>query len=99
MQVVDAEASPVTVSERTLAAYAGDYGPRHVRLREGRLYYQRDGRDEYGLLPLSQDRFALEGLGGFRLRFVLDDEGNATKLVGLYVAGDTDESPRDAPGS
>jgi tetratricopeptide (TPR) repeat protein len=97
-EVVDAQASPVAVPEKALAAYAGDYGPRHVRLRKGQLYYQRDGRDEYGLLPLSQDTFALEGLGGFRLRFVLDDEGNATKLVGLDIADDSDESPRDVPG-
>ena len=74
---------------------AGDYGPRHIKLREGRLYYQRDGRPEFRLVPLSRDTFALERYGQFRIRFVSDESGRVTKLVGLYVQGNTDESPRD----
>ena len=64
-------------------------------LRQGRLYYKREGRKEYELLPLAQDKFALKGYGVFRLRFVLDKDGNATKVVGLYLGGETDESLRD----
>jgi CubicO group peptidase (beta-lactamase class C family) len=89
------EEKPVLVPDETLKKYAGDYGPRHVYFRQGRLHYKREGRKEYELLPLSQDTFALKGYGVFRLRFVLDKDGNTTKVVGIYLGGRTDESPRD----
>jgi CubicO group peptidase (beta-lactamase class C family) len=92
---LQAEESPVVLSVAEMEKYAGDYGPRHITLREGRLYYQRDGRPEYRLLPLSRDTFALERYGQFRIRFVSDESGQVTKLVGLYIQGNTDESPRD----
>jgi CubicO group peptidase (beta-lactamase class C family) len=93
--VLKAEKNPVELAAAELERLAGDYGPRHIKLREGRLYYQRDGRPEYRLLPLSRDTFALERYGQFRVRFVSDEAGRVTKLVGLYIYGDTDESPRD----
>jgi CubicO group peptidase (beta-lactamase class C family) len=89
------EEKPVSVPEETLKKYAGDYGPRHVYFRQSRLYYKRQGRKEYELVPLSQDTFALKVYGVFRLRFVLDKDGNTTKVVGIYLGGRTDESPRD----
>jgi len=94
-EALAAEKSPVTLSAAEMERLAGDYGPRHIILREGRLYYQRDGRPEYRLLPLSRDTFALERYGQFRIRFVSDGTGRVTKLVGLYIQGNTDESPRD----
>ncbi|UCE22754.1 MAG: serine hydrolase [Candidatus Aminicenantes bacterium] len=94
-EAIQAEEHPVLVSEAKLKKYAGDYGPRHVYFRQGKLYYQRDGRKEYELLPLTQDTFALIGYGFFRLRFVLDKDRNVTKVVGIYIEGRTDESLRD----
>jgi len=97
-QAEDAEKtakSPIMLSAAELGKYAGDYGPRHVTLREGRLYYQREGRPEFLLLPLTRDTFALEKNVQFRVRFVSDSSGRITKLVGLYIQGNTDESPRD----
>ncbi|MGD8535476.1 MAG: serine hydrolase [Candidatus Aminicenantes bacterium] len=94
-EAIQAQEHPVLVSEAKLKKYAGDYGPRHVYFRQGKLYYQRDGRKEYELLPLTQDTFALIGYGVFRLRFVLDKERNVTKVVGIYIEGRTDESLRD----
>jgi len=94
-EATQVEEKPVLIPEKTLEKYAGDYGPRHVYLRQSRLYYKREGRKEYQLVPLSQDTFALKGYGVFRLRFVLDKDGNATKVVGIYLGGRTDESPRD----
>jgi len=94
-EAIQAEENPVLVPEETLKKYAGDYGPRHVYFSQSRLCYKREGRKEYELVPLSQDTFALKGYGVFRLRFVLDKDGNATKVVGIYLGGRTDESPRD----
>jgi CubicO group peptidase (beta-lactamase class C family) len=86
---------PVAVPAETLERYAGSYGPRRISLEGGNLFYQREGRPKYKLLPLSQDTFLLEGMGSFRVRFVADGNGRVTKLVGLYADGNEDESPRD----
>ena len=93
-ELIEVEQNPVSVAEELLGKYAGDYGPRHVRLRERSLYYQRDGRPEYRLVPLKKDTFALEGYGVFRLRFVMDEKGYVTKVIGIYLGGHTDESER-----
>jgi tetratricopeptide (TPR) repeat protein len=87
--------NPVELSTEELEKFAGDYGPRHIFIRDGRLYYQRDGRPEYRLTPLNKNTFALEGYGPFRIRFDSDESGRVTKIVGLYIQGNTDESPRD----
>lgn len=94
-EALAAEKSPVILTAAEMERLAGAYGQRRITLRDGRLYYQREGRPEYRLLPLSRDTFALEGYGQFRIRFVSDGSGRVTKLVGLYFQGNTDESPRE----
>ena len=94
-EALEAEKNPVVLSADEMERFAGDYGPRHITLREGNLYYQRDGRNEYQLKPLDRETFALEGYGSFRIRFAADETGRVTKIVGLYIRGNTDESPRD----
>ncbi len=91
-----AEAQPVTVPAETLRRYAGDYGPRHVRLEGASLFYHRDDNPRYRLIPMARDTFALDGLETFRLRFVADEAGQVVKIVGLYAGGNQDETPRDA---
>jgi tetratricopeptide (TPR) repeat protein len=90
------ENQSITVPQELLERYAGDYGPRHIILREGDLYYQRDGRPEYKLNAMSRDTFLLEGYLRFRLQFVTDNEGKVTKVRGLYIEGRTDENDRSA---
>lgn len=94
-EALKAETSPAAISSAEMERFAGDYGPRHIRLREGRLYYQRDGRPEYRLVSLTRDTFALERYGQFRIRFVPDATGRVAKLVGLYLQGNADETLRD----
>jgi CubicO group peptidase (beta-lactamase class C family) len=89
-----AETNPVHVPRSTLESYAGQYDVRRVTLREGRLYYQRDGNPEHQLIPLSQDLFALSGSRTIRLRFVGNGVRPASKIIGIYSDGRTDESVR-----
>jgi len=96
-QLVASIESPMCMPDNILEGLAGDYGPRHIVLREHRLYYQRDGRQEYLLSAMNEDTFRLEGIDYFRLRFVTDDDGLATKVTGLYMDGRRDESLRDTP--
>lgn len=92
--VIKAEEEPVVIPAETMARYAGVYGPRHVYIKEGLLYYRREGRKEYELLPLSEDTFTFKSRGIFRLRFVSDESGKVTKVTGIYIDGRTDESLR-----
>ncbi len=85
---------PPPVRLSVLERYLGDYGPRHITIENGALHYQRDGNPRYRLHPMSEDTFLLDGLGSFRIRFLTDDEGRPTKIVGLYVNGNEDETPR-----
>lgn len=87
--------NPVSIPLEDLQRYTGRYGPRTLFLEGNELHYQREGRPAYSLTPLSPDTFALDGMVHFRLQIVLDDEGKPTKLVGHYVEGGHDESPRD----
>ena len=93
---IEVENNPVMVPVETLRRYAGDYGPRHVMLEGNTLFYQRDGNPRYRLIPLADDFFALDGLETFRMRFVADDEGRIVKIVGHYINGNQDETPRDS---
>lgn len=94
-EVKEAEENPIKVPTKTLKKYEGDYGPRHFMLREGTLYYQREDRPEYRLIPLNDNTFSLGGYRSFRLRFVQGKNGKITKVIGLYFDGRTDESIRD----
>ena len=94
-EALKAENNPVHLSAEEMEKYVGDYGPRRISLREGRLYYQREGRPEFRLHPLTTNTFALEGYVPFRIEFVLDETGLTTKIVGHYLDGTTDESLRD----
>jgi CubicO group peptidase (beta-lactamase class C family) len=93
-QRIAAHEQPVSLSSEWLERCVGVYGPRRVRLEDGRLYYRREGNVEYPLTPLSEDLFALEGLETFRVRFDLEGTGPAQRIIGMYINGDTDENAR-----
>jgi len=86
--------SPKAVDESTLRTYAGVYGPRTVTLEDGILFYQREGRPKYKMIPMSDDTFMFEEIDYFRLKFVTDEDGNPTEVNGLYKGGYVDISVR-----
>lgn len=94
-EAIAARATPVEHSLEELERLAGDYGPRHVRLRDGALYYQRDNGVERRLVAMTKDTFTLVGLPSFRLRFDTAGDGPPPRVLGLYSDGRTDESVRD----
>jgi len=95
VQGLDAKLRPVQLAASELAAYAGVYGPRKVRLEDGELTYQRDDGPVYELIPMGEDRFALAGMDDFRIRFERGADGRAVTLVGLYGDGSEEPSPRN----
>lgn len=94
IEAIQTRLEPARVPTETLRRYAGQYGPRTVTWEEGSLYYQRLRGPRYRLAPVSSTVFIPEGLSGFRIEFETDASGNATGLIGRYVDGRTDKSPR-----
>jgi hypothetical protein len=87
--------NPVTIEESQLRVYVGQYGPRRIWIEGGELYYQRETRPKYKLIPMGDHRFMLDGLDYFRIQFVVDDKGEATELIGQYDNGQTDSHKRE----
>ncbi|MEM8963175.1 MAG: serine hydrolase domain-containing protein [Acidobacteriota bacterium] len=90
-------AEPISLPATQRDKWVGTYGPRAVMAEGDALYYQRAPNPRYKLIPLSDDTFALEGLTFFRFRIETDESGAPTRIVGMYVDGREDHSPRD-PG-
>jgi hypothetical protein len=88
--------NPIRVDNALLQKYAGKYGPRSITLENGVLFYQREGRPKYKMSPISNDTFSLDELNSFRLKFVTNQNGAVTEVVGQYDDGHTDASPRTA---
>ncbi len=87
--------NPVTVDVSQLQKYAGQYGPRKFWVEDGVLYYQREDRPKYSLIPMGDDRFMLGGLDYFRIQFVEDANGDFNEMIGQYDSGRTDGHTRD----
>ena len=60
------------------------------------LYYQRENRPRTKLIPLGDGWFKLHGLDYFRIRFVANEDGAITTLIGVYDDGS--ESPSERTG-
>lgn len=89
-----AELEPVTVDESVLRSYVGTYGPRTITFENGDLYYERQDRPKYKMIPMANDLFMFEEIDYFRIKVILDDNGNPTELNGLYDSGYVDISPK-----
>ncbi len=90
-----AEREPATIPGSLMAAYAGTYGPRKLTVEGDALHYQRGEGTKYRLIPASETLFLLDGLDWFRIEIARDDAGKPLKIVGHYLNGNRDESPRD----
>ena len=93
MKSLDVEKNPVTLDAKMLASFEGSFGPRRIFLENSSLYYQRESRPKFLLVPMGDDTFQLVGLDNFRIRFNRGTGGEVTELVGMYDDGRTDVNP------
>jgi len=97
LNYLQAAEKPFPLDKAYMQKLAGDYGPRHITIKNGRLYYFREGGstpEPRPLLALSKDTFFIEGVVWFYFKVEFDDQGNPIKLVGNYDDGRRDESER-----
>jgi retinol-binding protein 3 len=90
----EALANPMKIGPEILKDYVGTYGARMITLENNELYYQREGRPRFRLIPMATDKFALDGLDNFRVQFVRDGTGSVVEFVGMYDDGHTDRTPK-----
>ena len=90
-----AKLNPVKLEVSQLQKYAGQFGPRRFWVEDGTLYYQREDRPAYKLIPMGDHRFMLDGLDYFRIQFVEAPSGEFNEMIGQYDDGHTDGHKRD----
>lgn len=94
LEAREAIANPYSVDAATMAQYVGSYGPRNIALENGALYYQRQDRPKFRLVPMSADKFMLDGLDSFRIKFTRDAGGQVVGMAGMYDNGMSDLNPK-----
>ncbi len=84
----------INLTTELLESYAGNYGERVIFYENGKLFYQRNGRQKFELTPMTEDTFMFKDIDYFRVKFVKDGSGKVTELIGMYDDGKTDKSER-----
>ncbi|HSQ34555.1 MAG TPA: S41 family peptidase [Candidatus Binatia bacterium] len=90
---LNAELNPAAISPEAMSSYAGNYGPRKILFKDGSLFYQREGRPEMKMIPMSEDYFSFAEVPYFRLKIMRRD-GKVTGIEGHYDNGTVDSDPR-----
>jgi hypothetical protein len=93
---LEAKLNPVEVGPEILKKYAGVYGPRTITFENGKLYYQREERPKYRMIPMARDLFMFDEIDYFRIKVITDEKGIGIELNGLYRGGHVDKSYRDS---
>jgi C-terminal processing protease CtpA/Prc len=88
-----AKSDPPILEESVMKKYAGVYEVRTISFENGSLYYQREGRPKFKMIPLNETTFMFEELNYFRLRVMIEN-GKAVAIEGLYDNGRTDKNLR-----
>ncbi|HWL88244.1 MAG TPA: hypothetical protein VNO21_20715, partial [Polyangiaceae bacterium] len=88
--------APPPPSAGALAAYAGIYGRRTIRVDAGRLVLERDRFPQRILRFAGNDTFWIDGTPSSRVAFDRDARGQVIALIQLDSAGDVWRFPKDA---
>jgi hypothetical protein len=93
LEGLKAKMNPVTLKESTMKKYAGTYEVRTIVFEDGELYYQREGRPRFRMIPVNETTFMFDEIGYFRLEVIVED-GKAVAVAGHYDNGRTDRHER-----
>lgn len=86
-----AAAHPYEISMEEMKEYSGNFGPRTIKLKEGKLFYQRDTGPEYQLIGMEKDLFMVEDVPYFRLQFIREQD-KIVAVEGIYDNGRRDKN-------
>ena len=93
---IQADLSPIQLSEDLINELVGQYGPRHIRKGELGVEYRREGVSQWRpLICFGADQFVIEGFDSFIMEFKRDDSGSIIGIEGQYPQRDPDFSARN----
>ena len=84
---------PLSLPEKMLKAYAGNYGTRDIYFENGVLYYQYKKRTKRRMWAVREDYFIIENYDFFRVRFT-KDKGKITGLDEIFTDGSISRNTR-----
>jgi len=90
---LNAKLNPITIDKKTLETYAGKYGPRNIVFENGELFYQRENRPKYKMIPIKEDYFGFEEIEYFRLK-VIKEKNEVIAVEGYYDSGQVDRNEK-----
>ena len=93
---IKVEQTPHSIAKEIMNQCIGHFGPRQIFMKDGSLYYQREGNPEYKLIPMKDDLFMIKEIPYFRLQTIRENE-EVVALKGLYDGGRTDRNTRSKP--
>jgi hypothetical protein len=93
-EIIDSQAHPRVLTENERAAVAGDYGVRHIDTDGTDLYYFVDPKQKTRLFKIAPNEYSLKGQFFRRLKFEMDAQGKAVKLIMNYYRDSSEESVR-----
>jgi retinol-binding protein 3 len=93
LEGMQAKINPPKIDESTLKKYAGVYEIRTITFENGNLYYQREGRPKFRMVPLNETTFGFDELSYFRLKIILEN-AKAVAIEGYYDNGGKDRNQR-----
>lgn len=79
--------SPIRIDSITLQKYAGDYGERSIIYKDGYLYYERNDKSTFKLIPMTETLFAFRDWDDARIEFVNDNSGHVLEFHTLSPDG------------
>lgn len=91
---LEVEGKTINVDAKTLASYAGTYGPRVVTAAGNALFIQRAPGPKLQLVPMSENTFMYQDLDPFRLQFVVEN-GKTTGVKLLFPNGEEEFFPKE----
>ena len=88
-----AKSNPAHIEESVMKKYAGVYEVRTLTFENGNLYYQREGRPKFRMIPMNETTFMFEEIKYFRLKVIVEND-KAVAIEGIYDNGMTDKNLR-----
>jgi hypothetical protein len=85
---VRARLSPILLDHKTLHSYTGQYGSRKITHENGEIFlYESDDDATYRLIPLSEIRFAAQGVDDFQIEFHVLEDGSVKEFFIVWDDG------------
>lgn len=93
LEGLQAKINPPKIDESVMKKYAGTFEVRTLTFENGDLYYQREGRPKFKMIPMNETTFMFAELNYFRLKVIVEN-GKAVAIEGIYDNGRTDKNLR-----